>query len=360
LEIKLHTSKSFLIQKHQSMSIQALADSLGISISTVSRALNGYTDVSATTRARVVKAAQAMNYSPHPVAHRLVTGRTGAVAIVNSVRPGNAADSNAIALQAGVAEALREHKYFAMSLGLPSDAQEIPELQRLLDGRLVDGIVLTRTRTHDARVALLQERKIPFVTHGRTLDNAPHAWVDTDNKGAFEQATKALIELGHQRIGLINGMAHMTFAHLREQGFRLAISQAGLNVQHCPVYYTELTAHSGAHSAREMLNLPHAPTAIVCATDTAALGAMQAIRQSGKQVGRDISVIGYGNTEAGQFASPPLASIDHAIVENGRHIAQLLLRAIAAEPVHQLQQLETPNLLMRASVNAMTSSSAHV
>ncbi len=333
------------------MSIQSLADSLGISISTVSRALNGYADVSAATRARVVEAAKATNYSPHPVAHRLVTGKTGAVAIVNSARPGNVADSNAIALQAGVAEALREHKYFAMSLGLPSDAQEIPELQRLLDGRLVDGIVLTRTRTHDARVKLLQEHKIPFVTHGRTLENAPHAWVDTDNEGAFEQATKALIKLGHQRIGLINGMAHMTFAYLREQGFRKALSQASLKSEHCPVFYTELTAESGLHAASEMLHHTPAPTAILCATDTVALGAMQAIRQAGKSVGKDVSVMGYGNTEAGQFAFPPLASIDHAIVDNGRHLAQLLIRLMAGENASQLNQLETPNLLMRASVS---------
>ncbi|NJS37456.1 MAG: LacI family transcriptional regulator, partial [Brachymonas sp.] len=222
------------------MSIQALADSLGISISTVSRALNGYTDVSAATRQRVFDAAKAMNYSPHPVAHRLATGKTGAVAIINSVRPGNLTDSSAVVLHTGVAEALREHKYFAMSLGIPMDDNEIPELQRLLDGRIVDGIVLTRTRTHDPRVALLQERKIPFITHGRTIDNAPHAWVDTDNEGAFEQATAALVALGHRRIGLINGMPHMTFAQLREQGFRKAVALAGLKEAACPVHYTEL------------------------------------------------------------------------------------------------------------------------
>ncbi|MBS7806094.1 substrate-binding domain-containing protein [Variovorax sp. PCZ-1] len=332
------------------MSIQALADSLGISISTVSRALNGYTDVSAATRQRVFDAAKQMNYSPHPVAHRLATGKTGAVAIVNSVRQGNLADSSAIVLHTGVAEVLREHKYFAMSLGIPNDDNELPELHRLLDGRLVDGVVLTRTRTNDPRVSLLQERKIPFVTHGRTLDNAPHAWVDTDNEGAFEQATQALISLGHQRIGLINGMAHMTFAHLRELGFRKALAQAHLDEGACPVHYTELTAESGAHVASQMLALPQRPTALLCATDAVALGAMQAIRQAGLQVGRDVSVMGYGNTEAGQYASPPLASIDHALLDNGKHVAQLLLRLMAGENANQLSVLEMAHPIIRASV----------
>ncbi|NJS36430.1 MAG: LacI family transcriptional regulator, partial [Brachymonas sp.] len=106
----------------------------------------------------------------------------------------------------------------------------------------------------------------------------------------------------------------------------------------------------GAHVAAQMLGLPQAPTALLCATDAVALGAMQAIRETGLEVGKDVSVMGYGNSEAGQFSSPPLASIDHALLDNGRHVAQLLMRLMAGENLSQLQQLETPNLLMRASV----------
>jgi LacI family transcriptional regulator len=332
------------------MSIQALADSLGISISTVSRALNGYKDVSASTRQRVCDAAKAMNYTPHPVAHRLVTGKTGAIAIVNSAGNANAIDGSAAALLTGVTQALRDYNYFALSLTLPTGDGEIPELERLLAGRLVDGIVLTRTRTLDPRVKLLQERKLPFVTHGRTVDNAPHAWVDTDNEGAFEQATQALINQGHRRIALINGMPHMTFATLREAGFRKALRINGLSQRDCPIHYTDLTGESGRHVARQLLSAEPRPTAFLCATDSLALGAMAAVREAQLMVGRDISVMGYGNSEAGQFAQPPLASIDHAIVENGRHIAQLLLRAMGGESVSSLQILETPNLLMRDSV----------
>ena len=332
------------------MSIQALAHSLGISISTVSRALNGYTDVSATTRQRVFDAAKATNYMPHPVAHRLATGKTGAIAIVNAARSANAVDGSAAALHIGVEQALREHNYFALSLTLPTGDEEIPELERLLAGRLVDGIVLTRTRTNDSRVALLQKRNIPFVTHGRTVDNASHAWVDTNNEGAFEQATQALAQRGHRRIAFINGMAHMTFARLREVGFRKGLQEARLSAGDCPVYYTELTAQAGQHLARQLLGEQMHPTAFLCATDALALGVMAAVREMGLIVGKDISVMGYGNSEAGQFTQPPLASIDHAIVENGRHIAQLLLRVMAGESVSDLQVLETPNLILRESV----------
>lgn len=333
------------------MSIQSLADSLGISISTVSRALNGYSDVSASTRQRVFDAAKAMNYTPHPVAHRLATGKTGAIAIVNSARKASAVDGSAAALHTGVAQALREHNYFTLSLTLPTDEQEVPELERLLAGRLVDGIVLTRTRTFDPRVQLLQERKIPFVTHGRTVDNAPHAWVDTDNVGVFEQATQALIKRGHRRIAFINGLVHMTFASLREQGFRKGLQDAGISLECCPVHYTELTSVAGHHVARQLLALRERPTAVLCATDSIALGVMAAVREAGLQVGRDVSVMGYGNSEAGQYAQPALASIDHAIENTGRQVAQLLLRTMAGEMTTDLQILETRALILRDSVS---------
>ncbi len=336
------------------MSIQALADSLGISISTVSRALNGYTDVSAATRQRVFDAAKAMQYSPHPVAHRLATGKTGAVAILNPSRAGQAIDGSAAYLHTGVVQVLREHKYFVLSLTLPAGEDELPELHRLLAARLVDGVVLTRMRTDDSRVSLLQSRNIPFVTHGRTLANAPHAWVDIDQAGGAEQATRALIELGHRRIAFINGAAQMTFAFLRAQGFRTALAQAKRPLADCPVHNTDLTGAAGRQVASQLLaqSPSERPTAFLCATDALALGVMAAVREAGLQVGRDVSVLGHGNTEAGQLCDPPLASMEHDLLVHGNRIAQLLLRVIAGEDGADLHHIQTPHLLLRATVAA--------
>jgi LacI family transcriptional regulator len=324
------------------MSIQAV----------VSRALNGYSDVSVKTRERVFAAAKALNYSPHPVAHRLATGKTGVIAIINSERPHSVAEGSAGPLYSGAAQVMREHGYFTVSISIPTGDQEMPELTRLLAGRLFDGLVLTRTRTQDSRVSLLQERKIPFVTHGRTTDNAPHAWVDTDNTGAFELATQALIERGHQRIAFINGMPHMTFAQLREEGFRKALAAAGLSEADCPVHYTELSGAAGEHVANHLLKQPHRPSAILCATDTLAMGAMKALKDARLRAGRDISIIGYGNTEAGQFTDPALSSIDHSIINNGRDVANLLLRVMAGENPMSLNMIQTPKLIIRESVGA--------
>jgi len=342
------------------MSIQTLADSLGLSISTVSRALNGYADVSAKTRARVESAAKAMGYQPHPVAHRLATGRTGVIALVSSVRSGNYLDATFSALLSGAADGLREHGYFAVSVVLPVGEDELTELSRFLNGRLVDGVLLARTRTQDPRVTLLQQRGIPFVTHGRTVGNDPHAWVDADNEQAFFMATQRLIGLGHRRIGLINGQPNLTFATLREQGFRRACQQADLDPAQCPVRHGEVTAVSGEQIATELIAASAVNiratgqfgtqlTALLCATDAVALGAMRAVRTAGLMVGRDISVIGYGNTEAGLYTEPPLTTLDYATVDNGRHLADLLMRQLAGEPASGLTRLEPVHLIERHS-----------
>ncbi len=331
------------------MSIQSLADSLGLSISTVSRALNGYRDVSASTRARVEEAAARMNYSPHPAAHRLATGKTGAIALVTSVRAGNYLDVTFASLMSGAAEVLRAAGYFTLSVGLPTGDEEMPEFKRLLDARLVDAVMLTRTRAEDPRVALLQKMGVSFITHGRTLSNEPHPWVDTDNEDALYQATQTLLALGHKRIAFINGPGHMTYALLRERGYRRALEGAGLRPLPGAVIHTDVTTLA-AQTAMAQLLAQAQPTAVVCATDAQAMGAMVACKAAGLRVGVDVSITGYGNTEAAQCVEPPLASVDHGIVENGRHLAQLLLRRMAGEDAVALQQLEPARFVQRASI----------
>jgi LacI family transcriptional regulator len=332
------------------MSIQILADSLGLSISTVSRALNGYTDVSAKTRLRVQEAAVAMGYQPDPIAHRLATGRTGAVAMVSSARDSNYLDASFAALMSGMSQVMREKRYFTMSIGLPVGDDEMPEFERFLAARLVDGVVLTRTRTNDPRVALLQAKRIPFVTYGRTTDNTPHAWVATDSAGAIAAATAKLLALGHTKIGFINGMSTMTFAVLGEMGYREAMLSAGLLPDTYAVQYTDLSAEAGLAAAAQWMALDKPPTAIVCATDTLAFGAMLAIKNAGKIVGIDVALIGYGNTNACKYVVPPLASIDHDNVGNGRHLAEHLLGLIAGEPITDHQITESASLVLRGSV----------
>ena len=236
---------------------------------------------------------------------------------------------------------LRQHGYFAISVVLPAGDDELPELQRFLAARIVDGFILARTRVDDSRVSLLAKRGVPFITHGRTQMGTAHAWVDTDNEEAVFLLADRLVGLGHTRLAFLNAPLEMNFAALREQGFLRALKAHGLDLAQCPVCHGELSAESGEQLATRLIAGDMPVTAIVCATDAIALGAMSAVRRAGLVVGRDVSVVGYGNTESGRYADPPLTSIDHAIIDNGKHLADLLMRQMNGEDAETLNRLET-------------------
>ncbi len=332
--------------------LRNLADHLGISISTASRALNGYSDVSVKTRQRVMAAADALGYRPHPVAHRLATGRTGAIALVSSMRAGHFLDATFAALLTGIDEVLSREGLYTLATAIPSDeAREMPALERLLDGRLVDAVILSRTRMEDPRVALLQSRGLPFVTYGRTASATPHAWVDTDNEAAFELATQRLLSLGHRTIHFINGPAPYAFAQLRERGWRRALRLAKAKGR---MVHSELSSAAGDAAAQAILARDAAATALLCANDTLALGALAAVRRAGRRAGRPggISVVGYGNTEPGRYADPALTTIDYSIEDNGRRLARCVIDLLAGKPPEQLQHLEPVRLIARESDSA--------
>jgi LacI family transcriptional regulator len=330
------------------MSLSTLASSLGLSISTVSRALNGYTDVNAETRARVFAAAEAIGYKPNPVARRLATGKTGVVGLVTTVIKGGELDNAFVPLLAGMSATLQPHGYSVIATGFPEGADETQPFTQFVNGGFVDGIVVARTRPEDDRVKLLTRQNVPFVTYGQTLQEQAHAWIDVDNVQAFYAATQRLIAFGHSRIALLNASLTYTFSQLREDGYRRAMDEAGLSA-HAQVRYGETAARVGFATANALLGAASPPSALLCVTDSLALGAMAACREAGKTVGQDVSVIGFGNSDAARYAFPGLTTIEQTTHGIGEKLAQFLMRRIEGGGVHDLQSLEPTRIVVRQS-----------
>jgi LacI family transcriptional regulator len=335
------------------MSIVRLAQDLGLSVSTVSRALNGYADVSEATRLRVTERAQALGYKPHPGARRLKSGKSGAIGVVlpTSQEGGQFIDSMYSSLLGGTSSILEPVGY---SLMATTSATSTPEQERGVYENYIrsgwfDAFVIVRTRLTDQRVGLMLEHGKPFVTYGRCADSTTHAWVDTDNEMAFFMAAQRQIEFGHRRIGLLNGPADYTFAQLRQEGYLKALERAHLPVDAQLIVHGHLTETGGFSMAQRLLALPNRPTALLCATDAMAIGAMAACRAIGLRVGEDVSIMGYGNSDAGRYSNPPLSTIEHRIFENGQHLAQVLLSVLAGESPHSLHYLEPVVLVPRSS-----------
>jgi LacI family transcriptional regulator len=326
-----------------SLSLLELAQHLGLSKSTVSRALNGYKDVSAQTRQKVMETARDLGYEPDPAAVRLATGKTDCIAVVTSSRADVAIDIAFPQLLAGITAALNKHSYYAIATSFPVDGDEMAMFKRFVDGRFTDGMILTRTRPDDPRVRFLQERNIPFVTYGRTLDASKHAWVDTDGEYALATATQWLLSHDHTRVGLLNGPRDYTFSMLRRRGYEKALHQAGIALDETLITYAaELDRASCLQAAQAALNAPNRPHAFACCHDMLALSLIDAAKQQGLSLGKDIEIASFSNPEVAALLGLKVTAVEHSTTDHGEALARLVLheinaRAGSAPPYHLMQ-----------------------
>jgi LacI family transcriptional regulator len=307
-------------------SLRKLASSLGLSITTVSRALDGYPDVAETTRARVREAARAVNYRPHAAARRLRLGATETVTMVIPGDPGHFDEPLYLELLSALGARFDQAGFDLTVLAARAGAEELAVYRRLVEGRRTDGLIVARTRLDDARICYLAEAKFPFVTMGRTEVPVAYAHVDGDGEVAFAAATRRLIGLGHRRIAHIGGPAQFMFAKLRKRGWTNALRDA--DIGYTAFAEEALTEQGGLAAARKLLALTPRPTALLCATDRMAIGAMHAVKEAGLVVGRDVSVVGHDNISAGAFTEKALSTMELSFAAVGARLAEMLIALI--------------------------------
>ena len=217
----------------------------------------------------------------------------------------------------------------------------------------VDGVIVHGPLVTDARMELLSEIGLPFVVHGRTgEDGGAYSWVDIENRRAFQRATELLIDLGHRRIGLINGREEMAFTHRRRNGYEAALRARGISVDHALIRSGEMMEPYGYSSVREMLALPERPTAFLVASIIPAIGARRAIQEAGLTLGRDISVVihddelSYLNT-GGDV--PMFTATRSSVRAAGQRCAEILMDLIEGRCVGPQHELWEAQLVMGAS-----------
>jgi len=274
------------------MNLKELSRSLGLSQTTVSRALDGYPEVAEATRRRVMQAAAKHNYHPNTRAKALATGRAMAVGHVIPVASQHEIVNPVFAdFIAGAGEAYLKNGY-DMVLSIVADTDEERVYRELASKGAVDGIIVHGPRTGDTRIRLLQEIGLPFVVHGRASSaETDYDWVDVDNRRAFRRAAEFLLDLGHRRIALINGLMSMDFADRRHQGYSDALTARGLAPDHDLVRSGEMTEAYGYESACRILALPSPATAFLSSSIITTLGIRRAIEEAGLRLGREVSVI---------------------------------------------------------------------
>ena len=323
------------------VNLKALSDALGLSRTTVSRALNGYEDVSAATRERVAKAAREMGYVADPTARRLATGRADVIGIVYPFGGDDLGDPRFGEVVAGMtARFAEDNRDFIIVAARPN--AELETYRRLVEGKLVDGLIVARTLVDDPRIAYLQSCGFPYVAYGRTRIAEPYAWFDFDNEAGARDAVRRLIGFGHRRIAMLSAPLALNFAAQRRAGFHTAMHEAGIAPDPALLVECAFTREGGLQAAQALLTRSDRPTALFVDNNICGAGAFRAVVDSGLRMGQDISLIVYDGVSSPDVAGSHRVT---AVVQptgqtTGRSLANLMLRLIGEGACGQ--QLEGP------------------
>jgi LacI family transcriptional regulator len=335
------------------MNLKQLSELLGLSQTTVSRALNGYPEVNQKTRERVLEAARVHNYRPNTRAKGLATGRSMAVGHVIPISSNHEMVNPIFGdFIAGAGETYSKNGY-DMILSVVADSDEEKAYRDLQRRGTVDGVIVHGPHMEDFRIPLLLDIGMPFVVHGRASGiDASYSWIDVNNYSAFSRATRFLMDLGHRRIALINGLEEMDFAYRRRKALMDTLRERDVTADPALMYQGEMTEDLGYSAVKEMLAMEEPPTAILISSMITAIGARRAIGEAGLKMGRDISVITHDDdlSYLNNGSDEPLFTATRSSVrEAGRRSAQMLLEMIAAADKEDRQILMEVDLIVGRS-----------
>ena len=329
--------------------LKEISAELGLSVTTVSRALNGFPEVNKATREKVQKAADKLGYRPNRIAQRLVTGRSGMVGMIVKIKPDMSADQTFFEMLTGLTAALATRE---TDLVLAVDQADDPVLpyKKLLERDILDGFILNAPEVDDPRVAFLQERGIPFVLHGQDRSKPNYPTYGIDNAEVSRASVKLLSQLGHGRIALINGELKAAYACDRADGFLQAMHTCGLSAD-LVRHEASLESH-GYTNALDLLSQDNPPTAFVCASTLIASGVMKAVRDRGLSIPADVSVIAHDDalpqTRAINF-EPALTVTRAPLRDACEPLANMLVDHLNGTPAKDLNVILKAEMIVRGS-----------
>jgi LacI family transcriptional regulator len=331
--------------------LKTLALQLGLSQSTVSRALRAHPGIPETTRLRVVSAAEAAGYRPNARARSLALGRAETIGLSFPLERLQLPETNFVDVLAGISTAITSRNYNLLLS--PFQGDEAAVLRRLASSKAVDGIIITRPLVDDPRIALLNELRLPFVVHGRSEVEEPYSFVDTDNDNAFERLTTLLLDYGHRHIVAINGLAQFRYVAARAASFRRAFAARGLTPPPDAIEFVSMTEATGYETAMRRLSDAKRPTAFLCGSVFQARGVYRALGEHGLKVGIDVSVVCHDDGVRGFSAAdfvPSLTATATSIRSAGEELALILIDLIEGKVPGPIRKIMPFELVLRDSV----------
>ncbi len=341
--------------RDERVTIRQLAHLSGVSIGTVSRALNGYADVNPETRERIVRLARELDYTPAAAARSLVTQRSHVVGVFLETGEGHPDLQHPFFHEVLVG---LKHEIGAGGYDLLLFASERPgngygdgdhSYLKRARHHSVEGVVLMGVDAEDLEIRRLTRSGLPCVGVDVALSGPATEYVMSDNAAGAAVAVAHLHELAHRRIATITGLVETRPGADRLRGYRDALRERGLGFRDEYVAYGDFYVESGGHAMARLLDLDEPPTAVVCASDLMALGAIRAVAERGLSVPRDVSIVGFDDIQLAGHVQPPLTTLRQDKARLGAEAGRALTRLIAADAAVPEAMTLPVELIVRAS-----------
>jgi LacI family transcriptional regulator len=325
------------------INIKDFAKKIDLSVTSVSRALNGHSNISTKTKEKIIKAAEKYNYYPNLNARRLASKRPDTIAFITTISP-HGQDYVLLEFLAGLTQGVKNKSTELIFKFFTNEKDEFNYYQKLIDAEIVDKFVFYRTKRNDKRIEFLQKNKINFVTWGRSSSNTDYAWIDMDNDKSINILMERLISFGHKKIALLNVHRSFNYGYQRKKAYENFHLKNNLEF-HAHYYQDSLkdTTLTGIELTKKLLNLKTPPTAIICSLDKYFIGCLQECQERGLSTPKDISVVGY-NDHDNYLSSQNLTFISHPLTKMGKMAVEILEKIEKGENPSNLSKLIEPIL----------------
>jgi LacI family transcriptional regulator len=327
--------------------IRDVAKKLNLSITTVSRAIDGYDDVAEPTRDLVIKTVRQMGYSPNRAARQLRRQKAETIGFILPASAQHFSEAFFSEFIAGLGHELSLHNYDLLVSAADSEESEHGLYQRWANGGKVDGFVLNRLRVRDWRINFLAEQNLPLASLSHT-GKSKYPCIQIDGDDGYTQLIEHISNNGFRRVAFVGGPAKLV-DHVERLGwFQKAMQKHRLALEEQWIVTADLTSSGGYQAAINLLSLPDPPDAILCINDETAFGVLHAAHSRGLVIGQQLAVAGFEGVQDARHSEPPLTTLDIPVFEIAEQLVNMLLKTINGQAVESPLTVR-PKLLKRPS-----------
>jgi DNA-binding LacI/PurR family transcriptional regulator len=309
------------------VTIKDVAKVTGVSPSTVSRVISDNPRISIETKKKVRKAMKEMGYHPNINARNLVAKSTKSIGVILPSSADKALQNPFFPeILRGIGSVAYDLEYTVTLSSGKTEEEIYTEVNRMVNGSYVDGVILLYSRVNDPVTKFLYERNFPFVIVGKPyeyINEITH--VDNDNFTAGKEITEHLIEQGHEKIAFIGGSKDLFVTIDREAGYEAALEAANIKKHKDYKIHAEFLKSGGSEAVKHLFSLDHPPTGLVVTDDLMSLGVLSMLEESGYSSPEDISLVSFNNVYLSEITRPSLTTVDVNINELGAQSAKALI-----------------------------------